>query len=268
MIGFSAEWLALREPYDLQARNRAVLDSAVGSLAALPSVTIADLGCGTGSTLRAVSRCLKQRQSWRLFDNDLGILARASQNASADVTVQAVPLDLNRDLEAAIDGPIDLVTTSALLDLVSDEWLERLVVEIAARRIPFYAALSYDGRSSCDPIDAIDSAIVDAVNKHQRNDKGFGPALGPAAAKTVITRLQAVGYAITQGQADWSFSPQDRAIQNEMLAGWALAARETGDLSPSDIAGWLQRRGDLVAAGRASMRVGHVDVFARPTATR
>ena len=36
-----------------------------------------------------------------------------------DVTVTTVPVDLSRDLEAALDGPVDLVTTSALLDLVS-----------------------------------------------------------------------------------------------------------------------------------------------------
>ena len=37
-------------------------------------------------------------------------------------------------LEAALDGPVELVTTSALLDLVSHEWLDRLVTEAAARR--------------------------------------------------------------------------------------------------------------------------------------
>ena len=61
-----------------------------------------------------------------------------------------MPVDLARDLEAALDGPVDLVTTSALLDLVSDDWLERLAIEAAARRLPVYAALSYDGRIELD----------------------------------------------------------------------------------------------------------------------
>ena len=54
-MSFSAEWLALREPYDTRARNAAVLDAVVSSLSALPSSRIVDLACGTGSTLRALA---------------------------------------------------------------------------------------------------------------------------------------------------------------------------------------------------------------------
>src|SRR4051812_9754549 len=133
MSGFAAEWLALREPYDARARNRAVRDAAVKSLDGLPSVNITDLACGTGSTRRALSPLLTGRQTWRLVVNNLGLLARVSADVAAEVNVLPTALDLNRDLEAALDGPVDLVTASALLDLVSDEWLERLVIETAAR---------------------------------------------------------------------------------------------------------------------------------------
>ena len=62
--------------------------------------------------------------------------------------------------------------------------------------------------------------------------------------------------------------PDDRAIQNDVLTGWASAARESGELPLEDLVGWLTRRRDAVAAGRSSIRVGHVDFFARPTGTR
>lgn len=268
MSGFSAAWLELREPFDLSARNAAVIDAVVKAFAGRPSVSIVDLACGTGSTFRAVSPRLETRQDWRLVDNDLSLLARTPQSSPPDIHVTTVPVDLNRDLEAALDGPADLVTTSALLDLVSDEWLERLAIEAAARRLPVYAALSYDGRTEITPGDGADAAIIDAVNRHQRTDKGFGPALGPDAARAAIARFEHVGYSVVHGLADWVFGPKDREIQLEMLTGWAAAAREIGGVAPTDVIAWLTRRRDLVASGRSTIRVGHVDFFAAPAGSR
>src|ERR1039458_5070061 len=269
MTGFAADWLALREPHDVRARNPAVLNAVVASLAGNTAIRIVDLACGTGSTLRALSPRLPARQNWRLADNDLGLLARASAMAHpAGVSVTAVQLDLTRDLEAVLDGPVDLITASALLDLVSEAWLERLAVEIAARSIPLYVALSYDGRIELGPADPLDAAIAAAVNAHQRTDKGFGPALGPAAASTAIARFESLGYSVLHGASDWVIGPDDRDIQMEIFAGWASAVRELGDLSLADTVGWLPRRRDAVTAGGSSICIGHVDVFAWPMGTR
>jgi SAM-dependent methyltransferase len=269
MSGFSAEWLALREPYDAQARNPAVLDAVVAAFKGLPSVRIVDLACGTGSTLRALGPRLAAPQNWRLADNDLSLLGRAlAMRRPARIAVEGVPLDLNHDLEAVLDGPVDLIATSALLDLVSEAWLERLAVETAARSIPVYAALSYDGRIELGPVDRMDKAIAAAVNAHQRTDKGFGPALGPAAGVAAIAQFEKLGYAVVHGASDWAIGPEHREIQLEIFSGWASAAREIGDLSLADTVSWLTRRRDLVSQGRSSIRVGHVDIFARPTGTR
>jgi hypothetical protein len=268
-MSFSASWLSLREPYDRRARNGAVLDAVSAWAAGRRSVAVVDLACGLGSTLRATTERLPVRQSWRMADNDLSLLARVGGLGRApDLTVTPVPIDLARDLEAALDGPIELVTTSALLDLVSPEWLERLVTETAARRLPIYAALSYDGLATIEPGDPFDAAVIDAVNRHQHGDKGFGPALGPDAAATAPPRFEAVGYQVTQGSSDWVFGPKDAEIQIEVLTGWAAAAREIGDTSIGEIINWLARRRDHIAAGRSGMRVGHIDFFAQPIATR
>ncbi len=264
---FSAQWLALREPYDRRARSTDVLDAVAAAFAGRPAVAVVDLGCGTGSTVRTVGPRLPARQRWRLVDNDLGLLAQAAALARPpDLLIEARTIDLVRDLELALDGAIDLVTTSALLDLVSAEWLDRLAVEAAARRLPVYAALTYQGNATLDPAEPFDLEIVAAVNRHQRRDKGFGPALGPEAGLRAVRAFERVGYAVVTGSSDWEFAPQDQAIQLEVLAGWAGAAGELGDLPQAAIDAWLARRRDLVAAGRSSMRVGHVDFFA--TATR
>jgi hypothetical protein len=269
MSGFSADWLLLREPYDVRARNPTVLDAVAASLKPRSSVRVIDLACGTGSTFRALSPRLPSQQNWKLIDNDLDLLALATaMPAAKDTAATAIPLDLNRDLEAALDEAVDLVATSALLDLVSDTWLDRLAGALAARSIPFYAALSYDGRTVFTPPDSFDAAITAAVNAHQRTDKGFGPALGPAAAAFAIACFEALGYSVVHGTSDWAIGPDDRELQNEILSGWANAAHEIGALSLADTTAWLTRRRDAVAAGRSSLLVGHVDFFATPSATR
>jgi hypothetical protein len=269
MSGFSADWLALREPYDLRARNPAVLDAVAAHLEGRASIRIVDLACGTGSTLRAVSPRLPARQRWTLTDHDPELLARVASTPTAeDVAIAVIALDLDRDLDAALEGTVDLVTTSALLDLVSDRWLQRLAATLAARAIPFYAALSYDGQVGFTPSDPFDRAIIDAVNQHQRTHKGFGPALGPAAAGAALACFEALGYSVMTGSSGWMIGPQDYDMQTELVDGWASAAREIGRLSAEDITAWSMRRRAMIAAGRSSCRVGHVDFFAVPSATR
>lgn len=269
MSGFSAEWLALREPYDRAARNAAVLNAVADAFLGEGSISVVDLACGTGATLRALGPHLPPVQRWLLVDNNLSLLAQAATaGAPPHLTVTTRPVDLARDLELALDGPLDLVTASALLDLVSTEWLDRLVVETAARRLPVYATLIYDGRADIEPGGAGDAELLAGFNLHQRTDKGFGPALGPTAAARAVERFEHFGYAVVQGRADWVLGPDDRAIQDALFAGWAELAALTTRLSPNEIEGWLTRRRAALAEGRSRLRVGHVDMFARPIGRR
>lgn len=269
MNRFVTDWLTLREPFDLRARNAEVLRAVTAEFKTLPSVIVADLACGTGATRRALAAHLTMPQHWRLYDNDLSLLARASEApAPSGCTVKTLPLDLVHDLEAALDGGPDLIATSALLDLVSDEWLERLVTECAARDLPLYAALTYNGEVRLDPVDELDAAVIASVNRHQATDKGFGPALGADAAKALVTRAKAIGFNIVEGASDWIITPDDREMQSAVLTQWAQTAQSIGDLNAVEVASWFQRRRELVAKGVSILRVGHRDIFARPTQTR
>jgi SAM-dependent methyltransferase len=269
MSGFSAAWLTLREGYDLAARNRAVLGAVAGAFVEQTAISVVDLGCGTGSTLRAIADHLPPRQSWRLIDNDLGLLARAATvPRPPHVNVVTKPIDLVSDLELAIEGPLDLVTTSALLDLVSLEWLDRLVIEAAARQLPVYAALTYDGRVVLEPSEDLDPEVLACFHAHQRADKGFGPALGPTAAARAVERFEHFGYAVVQGRSDWVLKPADLAIQEALFAGWAESGALSAALSSDYFAAWLAQRRSHLAVGRSNLRVGHLDIFARPMGVR
>jgi hypothetical protein len=249
MSEYSPEWLALREPYDIAARNAVVLDTVASAFLGQATISVVDLACGTGATLRAVRPHLPSHQSWTLVDHSLALLALASPSPPAN-------------------GPIDLVTTSALLDLVSLAWLDRLIAEVAARRLPFYGALTYDGRAVAEPVVRHDLELLTGFNLHQRTDKGFGPALGPTAAAHAAKGFEEFGYAVVQGHSDWMFGPNDRAIQDALFAGWADIGLQTTTLSQDQIAEWLNWRRTYLAQGRSKLQVGHVDIFARPIGAR
>lgn len=269
MSGFSVEWLTLRESYDQRARNPQVLAAVISLLKSKSEVRLVDLACGAGSTLRTLGPHLPARQHWDLVDNDPRLLDAAySGNASENVRLNAVQLDLNKEFEAALEQPSDLVTISALLDLVSEPWLERFARHAAARALPVYASLTYDGRIELSPSDPADAVVTGAVNAHQLTDKGFGPALGPSGAVVAISRFEALGYSVLQGESDWVIGAADREIQIELLDGWASAAREMASLPSREIDDWLARRKAVVDRRASTMRVGHVDFLAMPSTMR
>jgi hypothetical protein len=269
MSSFSADWLALREPYDARARNPAVLAAVCDSVERCSPIRVVDLASGLGAMLRALAPRLSSPQVWRLVDNNSELLGfvRRMITPSAALALDLRRLDLSDDLEDALAGTVDLITASALLDLVSGSWLDRLLSEIAKRQLPFYTTLTYDGRTEIEPVDALDATMIAAANTHQRTDKGFGPALGPTAADTAIARLEAVQYSVITGASDWLIGPDEREIQMKIFAIWASAGQVVGGVSRSDVVGWLARRRDAVIAGCSAIRIGHIDFFATPIGT-
>lgn len=253
-MGFSATWLSLREPADHAARDAALLAAAAKAAGAAP--VIVDLGCGTGSTIRALAKHLQQPAGWRLLDNDPDLLAHAANATEDHVTTHRIDL---RDLDALPLEGASLVTASALLDLCSRDWVRGLAERLAAQSLPFYAALNYDGVMEWSPADPSDDAVTQAFNRHQRGDKGFGPALGPDSADAIAEVFTAAGFKVLQADSPWQLGPSEADLQRELLAGIAGAAAEAGENTSGR---WLQTR--IGALAEARCRIGHRDLLALP----
>jgi SAM-dependent methyltransferase len=259
MSGFSAEWLALREPADAAARSVDVLRLVLESLRTRAQCRVVDLGCGTGSNVRALAPALPTPQQWRLVDHDPALLAVAATRAG--VVAERLPMDL-RDLHDEAFADRDLVTASALLDLVSDDWLVRFARQCWRAQAAVLVVLNYDGRLACSPRDPDDDLVRDLVNAHQRTDKGFGPALGPDAGARVEQLLREAGYITRRAPSDWVLGPSQAELQRQLIGGWAAAASERAGAERARIRAWEQRRLANVDAGRSRLIVGHDDVGA------
>lgn len=283
MSGFSSDWLALREPADRAARGPALLSSLAAVAGGRKSLTILDLGAGTGSTLRAVAPHLAVPQSWVLVDLD-GALVATGRQLLADwagssrgeeagpggpltLAVGGVPVRVTwrqADLAAA-DWPsllagVDVVTASALFDLVSADFVARFADAVAAAGAVVYVALDVDGTAAWSPPHPDDGAVAAAFRSHQGIDKGFGPALGPEASRVLGEALAARGYRVETEKSPWRLGRCEADLVAALAEGWADAARAAGlDAVTADR--WL------VARRRAEgCVVGHTDLLATPPA--
>ena len=258
MSGFDPSWLALREPYDHAVRDvdlTKVFAEALGS-----SPRLIDLGCGSGSNLRYLAPFLPPTQSWLCIDHDPVLLERLEATKPEGITVETRCLDLAAGLDDVPIEPGVGVTAAALLDLTSRTWLDRLAAQ--CRDASVLMTLSFDGRMICEPADPSDEAVNRAFCRHQRSDKGFGPALGPDAASHIADRFHEIGRDVRTARSDWVFGADDHEILEQMVDGIAAAAGEIEPGLPLD--DWRTRRLGEMAAGELSMMVGHLDILALP----
>lgn len=289
---FALDWLKLRESADLAARNpglarrfaAAVTENAASAMRPLKLV---DLAAGSGANTRALLPRIAGDQHWILIDRDRDLLAAQGEEFThwarrqgypitagggraaiaarpAQWRIEAMPLDLDHDLATLAEIDCDGITAASFFDLVSQDWLARFLALLAARRVPFFAVLTVDGRREWQPPLADDALIADGFTAHQHRVKDFGPALGGAAGDALAAGLQHAGFRIERAASDWHLGARDAALLAALIAGEAGAARDAAPTAAPRIDAWEKARRDLLAEGRLSLTVGHCDLLALP----
>lgn len=292
---FALDWLDLREPFDAAARNDALAQRLLARLPARPRFL--DLGAGTGSMLRYLAPRLGRAQAWTLVDSDRELLEAAFDTIAdrAEGVGYKVAFPNRRTLlvhapggawrietlvadlaEAPRNLPLantDAVVNSALCDLVSRPWLERMA---AALRVPFYAALCVTGRDRFTPPHPADHVVASGFQRDQGRDKGFGGvALGAQAPAAIAEAFGARGFTVASGTSDWVI--RSRGLEplpgmnqaasrflSELAMGHAEAAQRQDRRDDPRIGAWLDDRLMQAANRRLAARIGHRDVLALP----
>lgn len=284
---FDSDWLTLRESFDHAARSVALARRLVERLPQRPRLL--DLGAGTGSLFRFLAPIIGRRQDWILMDADdalledafgrtaawarrQGFAATSPGDALHVVTprglwrMQAVQSDLTPSPGALrrtlpLAGEVDAIVCSALIDLVSSAWMAR---QFDALRVPFLACLTVDGRDAWAPAHPADALVHSAFRRDQSRDKGFGPALGPAAPSVALKLLAARGFVTASAASDWPIPRTALRMQRAMIDGTADAARNARPARAAAIAEWQEARLRQAMRARLAIRIGHRDILALP----
>jgi SAM-dependent methyltransferase len=273
--GFDAKWLDLREPADHRSRCEDLARMLARELGSRPAAVV-DLGCGTGSNLRATAPWLGNEQHWTLVDYDPALLdaaesrlsqwAERAERRKSDlilhkhgkrITVQLRRADLARDLDRVFVTKPNLVTASALFDLVSADFITDVAAEVVRCRAAFFTVLTYDGKQRWTPKHDADAAMASAFRAHQTRDKGFGEAAGPIAPALLSAAFDAAGYSVSEGDSAWRLEAGDEELISELVPGFAAAVRETALVPAEKIHAWLKVQ-------RTGAFVGHTDTLALP----
>ena len=281
-----SRWLGLREPADEAARSDVLTRAIARSIPGGEWVHVLDLATGTGSNIRYLVDRLPGRQRWLAVDRSPALLAELRERmwswgaargydvwtnaewcsirgAHIECDVETRQVNLGALDDHAIFTGRHLVTASALLDLVSTEWLSALASRCRAEGASALFTITYNGRSSCAPVEPQDDIVRDRLNRHQKTDKGLGgPAAGPHAVECAERCFAEAGYRVQREPSDWILEPVQPDLQRMLIEGWADAAMEMAPDGDSTIARWRARRLAHIAAGRSRVVVGHDDVAA------
>jgi hypothetical protein len=200
---------------------------------------------------------------WRVVDHDPTLLRSVTPPPGCEI--ERVEADLATEGLTWIEDA-DLVTASALLDLVSERWLVDLAERCAVARCGVLLALSVDGTVRWHgPDDPDDAWILDAFHRHQARDKGLGTALGPRAAPIARKALAKAGYETWMLPSPWVLTgPSDAALAGEWLSGFVSAVAEIMPDRTAEIDAWANRRARTLATGDYRLDVGHLDLLALP----
>ncbi|WP_250035300.1 class I SAM-dependent methyltransferase [Paractinoplanes maris] len=248
---FSESWLGLREPADADARAADLV-----ALLPKPVHVIRDLGCGTGSMARWLAPQLETPQHWILADLDPKLLHYATSHVRVPgVSVEGALGNVTALTAADLDGT-DLVTCSALLDLLTEAEIDALVAVLAASGAAALFTLSVAGEVSFDPARPEDAAVAEAFDEHQRRVVDGRRLLGPDAPAYAVRAFEKAGATVVTRPSAWQLGPDRPELTAEWLRGWTGAAREQ---RPSlDLDDYLTARLEQLP----SASVGHVDLLA------
>ena len=228
---------------------------------------IVDLGSGTGSTIRGLQRytTLTPSIQWRLVDNDSGLLAEAIHRHSEEYSIESFLVDLSETQKLPLKS-VSLITASALLDLVSDNFIRDLCQLIKEkneyRPVGFYSALNYDGCIKWTPFHPLDASILMNFNADQRRDKGFGPALGPDATDFLTRQFHSTKFQCLSAKSPWLLGSSDYLLTESLINGISGVAIQTDGLTNSDIQDWKTFRMKNVRTGTCYL--GHTDILVLP----
>lgn len=284
---FDRDWLQERYPFDAEARNKTLESKMLANFSNQSSLTLVDIGAGTGSNCLYFIDQLPQNQSWYLIEQNEG-LKKATIRRLKDfaayhkydfnqkknkVTIKSIKKKIEvtlindslLNLAQLVDlKQVDLVLANAVLDLLSKAQVEQLVDIIVNHQLVFYPTLNYDGMTFL-PTDPFDDIFIDSYHQHLERPQEHGIPLGKNVSQYMLDLLAEKKCQIDTATSTWKVDRDDIKMHYYLLNFMENAIAEM-DLAPAkqvNFEQWVQRKKDLIIMRQQVLEVEHLDIFVR-----
>jgi len=283
---FSTDWLEERRRFDAAARNASVEAACLQYAAQFQTLSLVDIGAGDGAVFSYLSPKLPPKQNWSLVELNPQLLQSARsrllhwanghgytvekeasdhllfQRGERRLSVQLIKgsfLELQRLLPLE---HYDLVTASAVFDLLSRPMLANLLESWQHNRLALYATLHYQSMEYF-PGQAEDRPVIEAFERHMQRQQDFGRALGPDCCAALSELME---YYFRQapiaGPSPWLIRPGDVAMHRHLFA---FIENSLADFAPeTEVESWIQSKEALLDSGQLRLQVEHCDHFIAP----
>lgn len=208
-------------------------------------------------------------QHWVLADRDAGLLAHVADalppraRDGSPITAEVRELDVTTLTAADLAG-VDLVTASALLDLLTAEEIDAVAAACVGAGVAALLTLSVTGQVRFEPAEPRDVPMAAAFDAHQQRTVDGRALLGPRAPTVAEEAFVRHGAHILSRASPWHLGLDDVDLVVAWLQGWVAAAvAQDPDLARHADA-YLARRLEAAEQGRLRVTVGHLDLLALP----
>ena len=282
---FGLTWITEREFYDKKSRSD-LLNRELKKYSASINKAI-DLGCGTGAFLRW---CIAQELFFhevKLIDYDQRLLNSVYTNfkiflkgtsyilkklnsrkylitnssSLKEMTIASFKKNILNSLEEINEH--DLVSLSALSDLLSKNLIRKLFSKIAQNKY-IYFSLCFNGKIKWSPTNEFDKYMENNFNKHQLQDKGFGIALGKNSPEYIELTAKKKSYTCMKKDSSWrigSTTERDKLFQKRYLKIMLNTLKKDTITDKNILKSWYLKRMQKIKLTSSKLVVGHSDII-------
>ena len=189
MHKFENSWLFQREKIDNISKSISIINKINIVLKNYDKIRIIDLGTGTGSNFRYLSKKIKfKNQSWTLMDLSKSSLNEAKKTSVTNNKIQKIILkhnDIIKNFEQHNFDNYEIVTGSAFLDIMPADWFKKFYTKNRNTKLVYFS-INYDGYFKFYPKHKLDKDVLQLFNNDQKSKKNNKTrAVGPDCSNII-----------------------------------------------------------------------------------